>query len=205
MLSGAAFAAPEVLHVPVVENTAATEAHAEHTAGGPPQFAIETFPSQLFWLAVSFGTLYLLMSGAALPRIRQGLEARSAHIHNLLADARRLRDEAEKHKDDMSSASDAAYQKAHDILNKAAAEAADTANRRNHELEAILHAKQKAAEDRIAVVRGNALQSVREAAQHLMPTIVQKLAGLQLSDRQIMSAIDGIDGNANGNHTRGAA
>lgn len=189
-LNGGAFAAPSQIHeknTPVAESSAGGAT--EHKSSGPPQFAVETFPSQIFWLVVSFGTLFVLMSSAALPRIRQGLEARAAHITGLLHDARRLRDEAEKHKNDMSSAADAAYQKAHQLLNQAAAAAQEVANRRNHELEAILQVKQKTSEERIAITRANAVESVRDAAQLIVPVITQKLAGLSLSDPQTSDAV----------------
>jgi F-type H+-transporting ATPase subunit b len=171
-----------------------------HEKSGPPQFAVETFPSQLFWLAISFGSMYLLFAGAALPRIAQGLEARSQHINALLDDARRIRDEAEKHKDDMVASTDAAYQRAHDVLNRVASEAQDIANRRHHELEAILATKQKASEERIAGARSSAVQSIREASHILLPTILAKLADLKLSDQAIVSLVDHTD-----NPMRGAA
>jgi F-type H+-transporting ATPase subunit b len=148
-----------------------------------------------------------LLSGAALPRIQQGMIARAAHIHGLLTDARRLRDDAEQHKNDMSSAADTAYARAHAILNKAAAEAQDAANRRNHELEAILQSKQKASEEKINTARANAVQSVHDAAHMLVPAIAQKLAGLRLTDRQIADALNDAHGsNDNGHHSaRGVA
>jgi F-type H+-transporting ATPase subunit b len=215
-ISGAALAAPEValpqqtdmmVHDVDAVGDVVDSGHVEKHESGPPQFAIHTFPSQLFWLAVSFGTLYFLMSAAALPRIRQGIEARAEHIGHLLADARRLRDEAEKHKNDMSSATDAAYQKAHDVLNKAAAAAQDLANRRNHELEAVMQTKVKASEERIAMARVNALQSIREAAQMLVPAVLNKLAAMTLSDKDIANLVQDAETPAVGRQplARGAA
>lgn len=229
LVSGAVFAAPEaalpaatthgihqdVVHatgeVDAIEDAATHEEHAgaeEHHAAGPPQFAVDTFPSQIFWLTVTFATLYLLMSGAALPRIEQGMKARAAHIHNLLADARRVHDDAESHKNDMNSASDSAHQTAHDLLNKAAVESQDIANRRNHELEAVLQTKIKASEDRIATARANAVQSVREASQILLPTVLQKVAQMQLSEKQIADLVQNVEApetNGGSQPRRGAA
>ena len=53
----------------------------EHIPGsergkGFPPFDAHTFASQLFWLALAFIALYLLMSRIALPRIGSILEAR---------------------------------------------------------------------------------------------------------------------------------
>ena len=46
-------------------------AHTEHPAGHGafPPFQSEHFPSQLFWLTISFVLLYALMAKIALPRI----------------------------------------------------------------------------------------------------------------------------------------
>jgi F-type H+-transporting ATPase subunit b len=199
--SFSAFIGTCLLAGPVFAAAAAT-ASAEQSEVGLPQFAFNTFPSQLFWLAVSFGSLYLLMAGAALPRIKQGMTARAAHIKNLLADATRLRDEAESHKHEAGSSTDAAYKQAHDALNKAALAAQEIANRRNHELEAILMVKQRASEERIAAARAGAVQCVREASQILVPLIVQKLAGVKLSDSQISGAVHSAGNNVS---LRGAA
>jgi len=69
-----------------------------------PQLDITTFAPQIFWLAVSFVVLYVLMSRLALPRIGAILAARSGQIEGDLDAARRLKAEAE--------AAVAAYEKA---------------------------------------------------------------------------------------------
>ena len=64
-------------------------AHTEHPAGHTtfPPFQSEFFPSQLFWLAVSFVLLYVLMSKIALPRIGAIMADRSKRISDDLAAA----------------------------------------------------------------------------------------------------------------------
>ena len=44
------------------------------SAAGLPQLKIETWPSQLFWLAVIFGLGYVFMSRVVTPRIGTVLE-----------------------------------------------------------------------------------------------------------------------------------
>ena len=82
-------------------------AHTEHPGGGKkdfPPFQKDTFASQLVWLVLIFGVLYLLMSRVALPRIGAIMAARQTSIEADLAEARRLKDE--------SDAAIAAYEKA---------------------------------------------------------------------------------------------
>ncbi len=82
-------------------------AHTEHPGGGKkdfPPFQKDTFASQLVWLVLIFGVLYLLMSRVALPRIGAIMAARQTSIEADLAEARRLKEE--------SDAAIAAYEKA---------------------------------------------------------------------------------------------
>ena len=62
-------------------HSAGTQAHggAPHSDVFPP-FDTTHFSSQLLWLALTFGALYLLMSRVALPRIAGILENRQATI-----------------------------------------------------------------------------------------------------------------------------
>ncbi|MGA8412850.1 MAG: F0F1 ATP synthase subunit B', partial [Xanthobacteraceae bacterium] len=69
-----------------------------------PPFNRETFASQLFWLAITFALLYLLMARFALPRVGSIIEARRSKIDSDLAAAAQLKTNAE--------AAMAAYEKA---------------------------------------------------------------------------------------------
>ena len=49
--------------------TATTEVPAKHEAAGFPPFKTETFPSQLFWMVMSFVALYGIVSAFIAPRV----------------------------------------------------------------------------------------------------------------------------------------
>ncbi len=68
--------------------------HAE-AGGGLPQFNIDTFPTQLFWLAITFVVMYAVFSSRILPDISGILENRRVHIESDLETADRLRKEAD--------------------------------------------------------------------------------------------------------------
>ena len=60
-----------------------------------PQLDPASFPSQLFWLAVCFGTMLLVLSVFVLPRITRTLTTRQGRIDADLQAAENLRADAE--------------------------------------------------------------------------------------------------------------
>ena len=67
-----------------------------NAAQGMPQFDANTFPSQLFWLLVSFLILYICITFIVLPRIRENIRLRKNKIANDIERATNLRDQTEK-------------------------------------------------------------------------------------------------------------
>jgi F-type H+-transporting ATPase subunit b len=64
---------------------------AHHAASaGLPQFNAEWFPSQLFWLAVTFAILYVFFSRFALPRLAAGMDLRADQIRGDIQSAEQL-------------------------------------------------------------------------------------------------------------------
>lgn len=66
-----------------------------HDSGGLPQLDPSTYPSQLFWLAVTFILTYVFLSKKILPDVSSVMEARSGHIRNDMETAETLRKNAE--------------------------------------------------------------------------------------------------------------
>ncbi|MFG1477763.1 F0F1 ATP synthase subunit B [Xanthobacter sp. V4C-4] len=161
----------------------------EHAVHFPP-FDVTTFPSQLLWLAISFGLLYLLLSRVTLPRIGRILEER----HDRIADDL---EEANKHKAE-SEAAQASYEKAlNEARNKANSIAGETRNRLAAEsdanrkaLEAELNAKLSTAEQSIATTKTEALTHVRGIAVDTTQTIVSTLIGANVAKGDVEKAVD---------------
>ena len=77
----------------MAESAAHTEAPAGHTTF--PPFQAEHFPSQLFWLTITFVLLYVLMAKIALPRIGSIFAERSRLIGDDLKAADRYKEQAD--------------------------------------------------------------------------------------------------------------
>jgi F-type H+-transporting ATPase subunit b len=171
----------------MAEPTAHTEAPAGKHAF--PPFEAQHFPSQLFWLALTFILLYVLMSRIALPRIGSIFAVRSKHIADDIAAAQRFKEQ--------SDAAQAAYQKslaeararAQSIANETRAQQAAAAEATNKRLEAQLHERLSAAEQSIAGTRAAAMGNVSAIAAETAAAIVERLIGMMPSQQDVAAAV----------------
>ena len=163
---------------PTADTHATTVAHGDdHGSGVFPPFDPATFPSQLLWLAITFGAFYLLMSKVALPRVTGILANRKSLVDADLAAA-----DASRQKTD---AAIAAYETAlAEAKSKAQGIAAASSDAIKTELsdkrkavEADLSAKVTAAEARIAATKTQAMTQVDEIAAETAQTVVSQLIG----------------------------
>jgi F-type H+-transporting ATPase subunit b len=163
---------------PTADTHATTEAHGDdHGSGVFPPFDPATFPSQLLWLAITFGLLYLLMSKIALPRIDGILANRKALIDADLAAADASRQQTDAAIAAYEAALAAAKSKAQGIANETRESIqADLAAKRSA-VETDLTAKVSAAETRITATKTEALTHVDEIATETAQTVVAQLVG----------------------------
>ena len=76
--------------------------HGAEESGGMPQLNPEFWVSQIFWLILSFGILFIILSKTILPKISVNLESRKSQIlENVeMADKqRKISEEKNKHKE----------------------------------------------------------------------------------------------------------
>jgi F-type H+-transporting ATPase subunit b len=171
----------------MAETTAHTEAPG---AKRPfPPFESQHFPSQLFWLALTFILLYVLMARIALPRIGGILAMRSKHIADDLAAAQRFKEQSEvanaAYLKSLADARARAQSIANDTREQQAAQAAAT----NKKLEAQLHDKLAAAEQSIAATRGAAMGHVGSIAADTAAAIVERLIGAAPAPGDVTTAV----------------
>src|SRR5580658_2027020 len=143
-----------------------------------PQLDFSTYPGQLFWLALSFIALYLLMSRLGLPRISGIIAARRQRVTADLEGAGQMKTQAE--------AVIAAYERA---LAEARAEAQRTLKETTERLNAqaaerLREIAQKLAGETAAV--GN----VRAVAVDVARAATAKLTGIAVDAERTAAAVD---------------
>ena len=64
-------------------------------SGGMPQLNPEFWISQIFWLTITFGILYVILSKLILPKISENLEIRKSQIVDNIEAAEKQRERSE--------------------------------------------------------------------------------------------------------------
>lgn len=166
-----------------------TEAAGKHGGGVFPPFDSTTYPSQVLWLAITFGLFYLFLKNVVLPRVGGTLEVRRDRIAGDLDQAARMKSEAD--------AAVAAYEqelaqakaRANNIGQEASNAAKAEAEGKRKEVEAGLEQKLAAAEARIATIKANAMKEVGSIAEDTAQAIVQALGAGKVDKADIAAAV----------------
>ena len=157
-----------------------------------PQLDLSTFPSQVFWLAVIFVLLYLLMSRVALPRVAAMIDARRARIEGDLEHAAPMKAEAEAvmaaYERSLADARAQAQATLKEAMDRFAMEAAE----RQRKAVETLGVETSAAEKRIAAAKAEALADLRAVATDVARTATRKLVGLDVDEESAAAAVDRV-------------
>lgn len=159
---------------PHAELAAAGEA--AHGSGGFAPFDAAYFGNHLFWLALSFGGLYLLLSRWVLPKIAAALEARRLAREQDLAAAARANETARSELAAYERSLTEARNEARRALEAARAELAEAHTRETAEAEQRFASRMEAVESRLAAGREAALKEAQAAGAEAAESIAAKLA-----------------------------
>jgi F-type H+-transporting ATPase subunit b len=169
-------------------------AHTEQPSGAHkepfPPFQTETFAEQLFWLALTFIILYLIMSRVALPRIGGILEARRRRIAEDLALAQRLKAESETTLASYEQALAEARGRAQAIAAEMHKRMTAESEARRHALETELKVQLADAEAGIAATKATAMANVRAIAVEATAAIIERLTGTAAVASSVDAAVN---------------
>jgi F-type H+-transporting ATPase subunit b len=154
-----------------------------------PPFNVATFPSQLFWFAIVFIAIYLLMSRVALPRLGGLFAVRRARIDKDLEEATNLQHQADEagaaYERTLAEAKARAQALAQEMRDKLAA----ASEARRKELEGSLGERLAQAEREIAATRTQAMANVDSIAGEAAAAIIRHLTGATADAAAISRAL----------------
>lgn len=168
-----------------------TPASADYAAEAAfPPFDPTYFASQLFWLAISFALLYLLLSRFVLPRIGGAIEERRDRIADNLDAAADMKAQADETVKAYEKELADARARASAFAAEAKADADKDIAEATRKADAELDAKLEESDQRIKESRDKALAEVRTIAAGAASAVASHLAGLDVSEADAENAVD---------------
>ena len=135
------------------------------------------YQSQWFWLLLVLGAIYFFVGRGIVPRVEATVDARDAKIAADLAEAERLRDEADRTEEAWRTRINEGHAEAQAMIAKAKAKADADAAKRVAKADAELSAKADSAGAELDEARRSALAEIEALAVEATREIVAKLAG----------------------------
>jgi len=161
-------------------------------SGGMPQLNPEFWVSQIFWLTLTFGILYIILSKLILPKISANLEFRKSQISDNVEAADKQREESEaklKEYDEIVSKSKI---EAKNIFNQAREKALKDVSKKKEVLDKQIDGEIKKVEDEINQLRKGAPTKINKIAIETALELTQKLIGAEVNNSSISAIVEDL-------------
>ena len=145
--------------------------------------------SQLFWLILVFGGIFVVIGLGMVPKIEGSVDARDRKIADDLAAAKAARDAADAIDDDYRTRANGARSDAQSLIGAAKDAATRDAAKRLAKANAAIEARLTEAEQAIGTARISALNEIEAVASDAARDIVARLSGTTVTAAQASTAV----------------
>ena len=167
-------------------------------SGGMPQLNPEFWVSQIFWLTLTFGILYVILSKLILPKISANLELRKTQIQENIGAAEKQREDSESKIKEYEDAITKSKIEAKNIFKETREKAQKDINSKKDLLEKQIDEEVKKVEEEISLLKRDAPEKINKIAIETSSEILKKLIGTEINNSSISAIVDELS-KKNGN------
>jgi F-type H+-transporting ATPase subunit b len=161
-------------------------------SGGMPQLNPEFWLSQIFWLTLTFGILYIVLSKIILPKISINLESRKSEIQENIEAAENQRQKSETKLLEYNKILSKSKLEAKNIFKDAREKAMKDINSKKEVLDNLIDDEIKKAEQEIVLLRKTAPEKINKIAIDTSSELVQKLIGADVNNSSISAIVEDL-------------
>jgi len=161
-------------------------------SGGMPQLNPEFWVSQIFWLTLTFGILYITLSKLILPKISNNLESRKSKILENIEAAEKQREDSETKLKEYEEIISKSKLEAKTIFNQAREKALKDINAKREVLNKQIDEEISNAEQEIKSLRDGAPDKINKIAIETSSELIQKLIGTEVNNSSISAIVDDL-------------
>ena len=167
-------------------------------SGGMPQLNPEFWISQIFWLTLTFGILYIVLSKLILPKISANLESRKSQIQENVEAAEKQRESSESKLKEYDNIILKSKLEAKNIFKDAREKIIKDINSKKETLDKQIDVEIQKAEKEIDLLRKSAPEKINKIAIETTSELLVKLIGTEVNSSSISAIVDDLS-KRNGN------
>ena len=161
-------------------------------SGGMPQLNPEFWISQIFWLTLTFGILYVVLSKLILPKISANLELRKSQIQENIEAAEKQRKSSESKLKEYEDIILKSKLEAKNIFKEAREKVLKNINSKRETLDKQIDEEIKKAEQEINVLKKSAPEKINKIAIETSSELVKKLIGAEINNSSISAIVNDL-------------
>jgi F-type H+-transporting ATPase subunit b len=161
-------------------------------SGGMPQLNPEFWISQIFWLTITFGILYVVLSKLILPKISANLETRKSQILENIEAAEKQREDSEEKIKEYEKIINNSKIEAKNYFNQAREKILKDINLKKENLDKEINEEIKKAENEIKDLMDKAPEKINKIAIETSSSLIQQLIGADLNNSSISAIVEDL-------------
>ena len=161
-------------------------------SGGMPQLNPEFWISQIFWLTLTFGILYIILSKLILPKISANLELRKSQIQENIEAAEKQRKESETKLKEYDEIILKSRLKANNIFKDSREKVIKDINIKKEALDKQIDEEIKKVEKEINQLKETSPEKINKIAIEISSDILKKLIGADVNNSSISAIVNDL-------------
>jgi F-type H+-transporting ATPase subunit b len=161
-------------------------------SGGMPQLNPEFWISQIFWLTITFGILYVLLSKLILPKISANLEIRKSQILENIEAAEKQREASELKITEYDKIVQNSKKEAKNYFKQAREKVLKDIGLKKESLDKELNKEVQKTEAEIQELRDRAPEKINKIAVETSRDLIQQLIGAEVNGSSISAIVDDL-------------
>ena len=159
-------------------------------SGGMPQLNPEFWFSQIFWLIIAFGLLFIVLSKFILPKISENLEGRKSQILENIEAAEKQRETSENKIKEYEKIIIDSKNEAKNYFSKAREKILIDINKKKETLKNEINKEIKKAEKEITDLKNKSPDKINKIAIETSSNLVKQLIGVEVNNSSISAIIE---------------
>ena len=159
-------------------------------SGGMPQLNPEFWISQIFWLIITFGILFIVLTKVILPKISDNLETRKSQILENIETADKQKEESQKKIDEYEKIILDSKLKAKSYFNEAREKILDDINKKRAALEKDLDEEIGEVEKELSDLKNKSGEKINKIAAETSAELIKELIGEEVNSSSIAAIVE---------------